>query len=98
MQGSAAAGRAFPTSPPHAARRCSRPCWSRGHTHDVPIGKAVFADNWDLASTRAVNSYKALMSFQPSLGDLQNRSGEALLEVSAHEAHRPVSLEPTLAA
>jgi chemotaxis protein MotB len=66
-----------------------------GHTDDVPIGTPAFADNWDLASTRAINTYKALIAFQPSLGDLQNHSGQDLLGVSGYEAHRPVSLEPT---
>jgi chemotaxis protein MotB len=64
-----------------------------GHTDDVPIRTTAFVDNWELASTRAINTYKALMSFQPSLGDLQNSSGEDLLGVSGYEAHRPVSLE-----
>ena len=68
-----------------------------GHTDDVPIRTAAFADNWDLASTRAINTYKALLAFQPSLGDLQNHSGQELLGVSGYEAHRPVSLEPTAA-
>lgn len=66
-----------------------------GHTDEVPINTTEFADNWDLASTRAINTYKALMAFQPTLGDLQNGSGEDLLGVSGYEAHRPVSLEPT---
>jgi chemotaxis protein MotB len=66
-----------------------------GHTDDVPISTAEFADNWELASTRAINTYEALMAFQPSLGDLHNGSGEDLLGVSGYEAHRPVSLEPT---
>jgi chemotaxis protein MotB len=66
-----------------------------GHTDDVPIRTTDFVDNWDLASTRAINTYKALMSFQPSLGDLRNGSGEDLLGVSGYEAHRPVSLEAT---
>jgi chemotaxis protein MotB len=66
-----------------------------GHTDDVPIRTTAFVDNWELASTRAINTYKALMSFQPSLGDLQNGSGEDLLGVSGYEAHRPVSLEDT---
>jgi flagellar motor protein MotB len=60
-----------------------------GHTDDVPINTTEFADNWDLASTRAINTYKALMAFQPSLGDLQNGSNEDLLGVSGYEAHRP---------
>jgi chemotaxis protein MotB len=66
-----------------------------GHTDDVPIRTPVFADNWDLASTRAINTYKALLAFQPSLGELQNGSGQDLLGVSGYEAHRPVSPEPT---
>lgn len=66
-----------------------------GHTDDVPISTTEFVDNWELASTRAINTYKALMAFQPGLGDLQNSSGEDLLGVSGYEAHRPVSLEPT---
>jgi flagellar motor protein MotB len=66
-----------------------------GHTDDVPINTPEFADNWDLASTRAINTYKALMAFQPSLGDLQNGSNEDLLGVSGYEAHRPVSPDPT---
>jgi chemotaxis protein MotB len=66
-----------------------------GHTDDVPINTTEFADNWELASMRAINTYKALMAFQPALGTLQNSSGEDLLGVSGYEAHRPVSLEPT---
>jgi flagellar motor protein MotB len=66
-----------------------------GHTDDVPIGTPQFEDNWQLASTRAVNTYKALLDFQHSLGWLRNARGEDLLGVSAYEAHRPVSLAPT---
>jgi flagellar motor protein MotB len=68
-----------------------------GHTDDVPIRTPDFADNWDLASTRAINTYKALIAFQPSLDDLQNGCGQDQLGVSGYEAHRPVSLEPTAA-
>jgi chemotaxis protein MotB len=66
-----------------------------GHTDTVPIGTPEFADNWQLASARAINTYKALLSYERSLAQLRNARGEVLLGVSAYEAHRPVSLEPT---
>jgi flagellar motor protein MotB len=61
----------------------------------VPISTSEFADNWELASARAINTYKALLSYESSLAQLKNARGEDLLGVSAYEAHRPVSLEPT---
>jgi flagellar motor protein MotB len=66
-----------------------------GHTDTVPINTSEFADNWQLASARAVNTYKALLGYESSLAQLKNARGEDLLGVSAYEAHRPVSLEPT---
>ncbi len=69
-----------------------------GHTDDVPIGTPEFEDNWELASARAINTYKALLSYEPSLGALKNDRGEDLLGVSGYEAHRPVSLAATPAA
>jgi chemotaxis protein MotB len=66
-----------------------------GHTDDRPIQTSEFADNWDLASARAINTYKALLDYEPSLAALSNDRGEALLGVSDYEAQRPVSLEPT---
>lgn len=66
-----------------------------GHTDDVPISRAEFRDNWELGSARAINTYKALHAFEPSLAGLRNRRGEDLLGVSSYEAHRPVSLERT---
>ncbi len=61
----------------------------------MPISTPVFADNWQLASARAINTYKALLEYENSLGHLKNARGEDLLGVSGYEAHRPVSLEPT---
>jgi flagellar motor protein MotB len=66
-----------------------------GHTDTVPISTSEFADNWHLASARAINTYQTLLSYERSLAQLRNARGEALLGVSAYEAHRPVSLEPT---
>jgi chemotaxis protein MotB len=65
-----------------------------GHTDDRPMANTSrFRDNWELAGARAVNTYKALIRYQPSLDFLQNGRGEALLGVSAYEARRPV-VEP----
>ncbi len=66
-----------------------------GHTDNVPISTPEFADNWALASARAINTYQALLADETSLGHLKNARGEDLLGVSAYEAHRPVSLDPT---
>jgi chemotaxis protein MotB len=66
-----------------------------GHTDDVPISTPQFGDNWALASARALNTYKALLSYEQSLAWLKNARGEDLLGVSAYEAHRPVSVAPT---
>ncbi len=66
-----------------------------GHTDDRPISTSAFADNWALASARAINTYKALLAYEPSLSALLNARGEALLGVSNYEAQRPVSLGPT---
>ena len=66
-----------------------------GHTDDRPISTSTFADNWQLASARAINTYKALLAYEPSLSALLNDRGEALLGVSNYEAQRPVSLGPT---
>jgi len=66
-----------------------------GHTDERPISTSIFADNWELASARAINTYKALLAYEPSLTALLNERGEALLGVSNYEAQRPVSLGPT---
>lgn len=66
-----------------------------GHTDERPINTAQFADNWELGSARATNTYKALIDYEPSLKALANARGEELLGVSSYEAHRPVSRAPT---
>ncbi len=88
---------------PRAARRdCpagSRPVLEavliEGHTDDLPIHGGRFHDNWELSAARGVNTYKALTAFEPSLDQLTNARGEALLGVAAYEARRPVSRAPT---
>ena len=41
-----------------------------GHTDDRPISTSTFADNWALASARAINTYKALLGYDRTLGGL----------------------------
>jgi flagellar motor protein MotB len=80
---------------PIAAKSLLEAVLVEGHTDDRPIRTSTFADNWELASARAINTFKALLAFEPSLSALLNERGEALLGVSNYEAQRPVSLGPT---
>lgn len=65
-----------------------------GHTDERPFaGGAV--DNWTLAALRGVNTFKALIRYEPSLDLLRNARGEALLGVSSYEARRPVTRDPS---
>lgn len=66
-----------------------------GHTDDVPVHGGPFRDNWELSAARGVNTYKALVEFQPALDLLRNGRGEALLGVAAYEARRPVVRDTT---
>jgi chemotaxis protein MotB len=67
-----------------------------GHTDEQPIRGGAFADNWQLASARGVNTFKALTAARPDLELLRNVRGEALLGVSAYEARRPVASGTTV--
>jgi flagellar motor protein MotB len=66
-----------------------------GHTDDRPLLGGAIADNWMLSALRGVNTFKALVAFEPSLELLRNGRGEALLGVSGYEARRPVLDQPT---
>jgi len=80
---------------PLAAKSMLEAVLVEGHTDDRPIRTSTFADNWELASARAINTFKALAAYEPSLSALLNERGEALLGVSNYEAQRPVSLGTT---
>lgn len=80
---------------PLAAKPLLEAVLVEGHTDTVPINTSEFADNWQLASARAINTYKALLGYESSLAQLKNARGEDLLGVSAYEAHRPVAPEAT---
>jgi chemotaxis protein MotB len=76
---------------PIAAKPLLEAVLVEGHTDDRPIRTSTFADNWQLASARAINTFKALLTYEPSLSALLNDRGEALLGVSNYEAQRPAS-------
>jgi flagellar motor protein MotB len=80
---------------PIAAKPLLEAVLVEGHTDNRPIRTSAFADNWDLGSARAINTFKALLAYEPSLSTLLNERGEALLGVSNYEAQRPVSLGTT---
>jgi flagellar motor protein MotB len=65
-----------------------------GHTDDRPFAGGT-VDNWTLAALRGVNTFKALIRYEPSLDLLRNARGEALLGVSSYEARRPVTRDPS---
>jgi flagellar motor protein MotB len=65
-----------------------------GHTDDRPFAGGAPFDNWTLAALRGVNTFKALVRYQPALDMLRNARGEALLGVSSYEARRPVTHDP----
>ena len=69
-----------------------------GHTDDQPIRSGPFADNWALSAARARSTFLALSGAAPTLGNLANASGGALLGLSGYAERRPVIDAPTAAA
>lgn len=62
-----------------------------GHTDNVPIATARFADNWSLSSERSIKTYRSMVQAAPSLEAIRNASGNAtLFGVSAYAAQRPI--------
>ncbi len=66
-----------------------------GHTDNKPISTDEFQDNWNLASYRALSTYKALSAYAPELENLKNSQQQALLSVSAYADRRPVAEQDT---
>ena len=62
-----------------------------GHTDDRPIHAGPYRDNWELGAARGVNTFKALVEYEPLLDRFRNARGEALLGVSSYADRRPVS-------
>lgn len=62
-----------------------------GHTDNVPIKTAQYADNWDLSSNRAIRTYRYMLQVAPSLKSVRNAGGSAtLFGASAYADQRPV--------
>lgn len=61
-----------------------------GHTDNVPIRTARFADNWDLSAARAIFTYRHLIQSQPGLDFMRSAGGERLLSVTGYGEGRPL--------
>jgi flagellar motor protein MotB len=63
-----------------------------GHTDTDPVitHLSIFEDNWDLSTTRAINTYKFLISCDEDLDQLQNQDDQPIFSVSGYESKRPV--------
>jgi flagellar motor protein MotB len=61
-----------------------------GHTDNVPIRTALFADNYDLSAQRSKQTFQALLRGAPELNQLKNDAGQSLLSLSAYGDTRPI--------
>ena len=57
-----------------------------GHTDATGID----ADNWQLSTARAVNTYRELIAISPSLRSLLNQGKEEIISVSGYSSTRPI--------
>jgi chemotaxis protein MotB len=57
-----------------------------GHTDTTGID----ADNWQLSTARAVNTYRELISVSPALRSLLNRQRQEIISVSGYSSTRPI--------
>ncbi len=79
----------------HASEIRLEAVFIEGHTDNVPISNANFADNWELSTARAVNSYRALTSQAAGVGAYRNRKNEQIFSVSGYGEERPVAWNGT---
>lgn len=61
-----------------------------GHTDNVPIKNAQFADNWQLSAERSLKTFRYLTEHQYDLDKLFNAKQEPFLGVSAYGEQRPI--------
>ncbi|MBF0370606.1 MAG: hypothetical protein HQL52_14225 [Magnetococcales bacterium] len=59
-----------------------------GHSSQAPVGSKRFRYNWDLASKRAMATFKALVETRPELTGLKNDLGKSLFQVSGRLVDR----------
>ncbi len=88
----------YSVAPAELARNCpegARPVLEsvlvEGHTDDLPIHAGPYRDNWELGAARGVNTFRALVRYEPVLDRFRNGRREALLGVSSYADRRPVS-------
>ena len=62
-----------------------------GHTDNTPIHNGIFPSNWELASQRAINTWRLMASAQPALNHLQNKSGQPIFSCSGYAETRPIA-------
>ncbi|MEJ5242385.1 MAG: OmpA family protein [Desulfomicrobiaceae bacterium] len=61
-----------------------------GHTDNVPYGRGIFKDNWDLSAQRAMYIYRTMVKeFQPALAQLLNADGFPIFGVAGYGEGRP---------
>lgn len=61
-----------------------------GHTDNTPIHNGIFPSNWELASQRAINTWRLMVATQPALDHLQNKSGQPIFSCSGYAETRPI--------
>ncbi len=76
---------------PGGARPVLESVLVEGHTDDLPIHAGPYRDNWELGAARGVNTFRALVEYEPVLDRFRNSRDEALLGVSSYADRRPVS-------
>ena len=62
-----------------------------GHTDNLPIKTSEFASNWELSTSRAINTFKALTACEPELERIRNHEGKSLVGISGYGEQRPIA-------
>ncbi len=66
-----------------------------GHTDNIPMHSARYADNWQLSTARSLVTFRYLMQQQPALAQLINAQKEPFFGVSAYGETRPTQVNET---
>lgn len=62
-----------------------------GHTDNTPIHNGIFPSNWELASQRAINTWRLMTAVQPALNQLKNKGGQPIFSCSGYAETRPIA-------
>ena len=66
-----------------------------GHTDNIPINNGIFPSNWELSTTRAINTWLTMSSANPRLPWFPNDKGELIFSVSGYADTRPIAENST---